>query len=100
MQRDYPRPSFPSPCAGLSGTAIAMVGADKPLEHYVNCLKSNGVLLFGAKFVVTAPVVYHYLGGLRHLVRRIALASAMPYHPLVARTTLLVVYSCLLSLCR
>ncbi len=56
-------------CPGLSGTALALVAADNKLEHYVKVLKSNGALLFAAKFFVTAPVVYHYVGGLRHLVR-------------------------------
>ena len=54
---------------GLSGTAIGMLGASQPLEHYVNYLKCNGALWFGAKFFVAAPIVYHYIGGLRHLVR-------------------------------
>ncbi len=39
--------------AGVAGTSIGLLGADHKLEHYVNILKSNGALLFAAKFFVT-----------------------------------------------
>ncbi len=60
-----------NPRAGVAGVSIAMIGASKPLEYYVNCLKGSPALLFLAKLSVATPLTYHYIGGLRHLVREL-----------------------------
>ena len=43
-----------------SGSSLAL------MESISTC--SNGVLVSGAKFTVAFPLVYHYLGGVRHLI--------------------------------
>jgi succinate dehydrogenase/fumarate reductase cytochrome b subunit len=54
------------PGAGLAG--VALIAKDEPLEYYVKALKTHPFLTFLVKLSVAAPLTYHYIGGLRHLV--------------------------------
>ena len=54
-------------CAGL-GIVELFGGSGGALELMSAIGSSGGVVAAGAKFSVAFPCVYHYLGGLRHLV--------------------------------
>lgn len=49
--------------------SISLIGASQPLEYYVNMVKRSPILTFLAKLSVAAPLTFHYIGGVRHLVR-------------------------------
>ena len=53
--------------AGLGAVEI-LGGSGAALELMSSVGSAGGVVAAGAKFTVAFPVVYHYLGGLRHLV--------------------------------
>ena len=55
--------------AGLALVSIASIPASKPYRHYLYQLQQYPVLNSLVKFGVAFPVTYHFLGGLRHLVR-------------------------------
>ena len=44
-----------------------MILAGHPIEHYIEGMKNAGILPL-VKFGVGFPLVYHWLGGVRHLV--------------------------------
>lgn len=52
--------------------SIALIGADKKLPYYVAQLKKYPALAFIVKLGAVTPLAYHYIGGLRHLVRAIS----------------------------
>ncbi len=53
--------------AGVTGVgAIALVGGDVPA--LLSCIGSAGALGVVAKLSVAFPFIYHYLGGVRHLI--------------------------------
>jgi succinate dehydrogenase/fumarate reductase cytochrome b subunit len=60
--------------AGLG--SVALIAKDEPLEYYVKALKTHPFLTFLVKLSVTVPLTYHYIGGLRHLVRGLCASGA------------------------
>lgn len=52
---------------GVSVGSIALLGASHDLPYYIDAIKSSGVAPL-AKFCVAFPLVYHYIGGIRHIV--------------------------------
>ena len=58
--------------AALYGLAIGLYVAPGDFASYVDIIKSlelSPIILFPAKTIVAFPLVYHYLNGIRHLVR-------------------------------
>lgn len=55
---------------GLSALAIAYIPAGGPYSDYLWQLQQYPLLNALVKFGVVFPLSYHYMGGLRHLVRR------------------------------
>eukprot|EP01138_Halocafeteria_seosinensis_P006378 gb/GECG01006520.1/.p1 GENE.gb/GECG01006520.1/~~gb/GECG01006520.1/.p1 ORF type:complete len:189 (+),score=14.87 gb/GECG01006520.1/:1-567(+) len=53
--------------ASFGLTSIGMILAGHPIEHYIEGMKNVGILPL-VKFGVGFPLVYHWLGGIRHLV--------------------------------
>lgn len=55
--------------AGTALGALGMLVASHPAAYYVEAMREIPGLLPLVKFGVAAPLTYHYIGGLRHLVR-------------------------------
>ena len=54
-------------CAGMTGAGLIALTGDLPAT--IAALKhSSPVLLYPIKAAVAFPLVYHYLGGLRHVI--------------------------------
>lgn len=52
---------------GIALGSIGMLAASHPLAHYVDAMRDIPLALPFVKFAISAPLTYHFIGGLRHL---------------------------------